>query len=67
MKARWLMLGGAALFIISIAVHYIIKIFTHGDEAVAVSLAIFVSPILVLAGIAIYLIARFRKKKSQPK
>lgn len=61
MKALWLMMGGAALFVVSIAVHYIIKIFTQGDEAVAVSLAIFVSPILVLAGITIYLVARFRK------
>jgi len=66
MKALWFMLGGAGLFVVSIAVHYVIKIFTHGDEAVAVSLAIFVSPILVLAGIAIYLVARF-KKKAQPK
>jgi hypothetical protein len=60
-KAVWLMIGGAALFIVSIAVHYVIKIFTHGDEAMAVSLAIFVSPVLVLAGFVIYLWARFKK------
>jgi hypothetical protein len=62
MKAIWLMIGGAALFIVSLAVHYIVKAFTHGDEAVAISLAIFVSPILVLAGIVIYLMARHKKK-----
>jgi hypothetical protein len=61
-KAVWLMTGGAGLFVVSIAVHYIIKIFTRGDEAMAVSLAIFVSPVLVLAGFAIYLWARFKKK-----
>ncbi|MBN1376694.1 MAG: hypothetical protein JXA01_11160 [Dehalococcoidia bacterium] len=65
MKAKWLMLGGAALFIISLAVHFIVKFFLHGDEAVAISLAIFVSPILILAGIAIYLMARF-KNRSRP-
>ncbi len=62
MKAIWLMAGGAALFVITIAIHYIVKVFTHGDEAVAISLAIFVSPILVLAGIVIYLMARVKKK-----
>ena len=61
-KGVWLMIGGAGLFIVSIAVHYITKVFTHGDEAMAVSLAIFVSPVLVLAGFAIYLLARFKKK-----
>jgi hypothetical protein len=62
MKAIWLMIGGAALFVVSIAIHYIVKVFTHGDEAVAISLAIFVSPTLVLAGIVIYLMARVKKK-----
>ena len=62
MKAKWLMIGGVALFVISLGVHYIIKIFTNGDEAVAVSLAIFVSPLLVLGGIAAYLMTRMRKK-----
>jgi len=65
MKAKWLMIGGIALFVISLAVHYTVKYFLHGDEAVAISLAIFVSPILVLAGIAIYLMARFKKKPHQ--
>ena len=62
MKATWLMIGGVALFVVSLAVHYIVKAFTHGDEAVAISLAIFVSPILVLASIVIYLMAHVKKK-----
>lgn len=62
MKAKWLMLGGVALFVISLAVHYVVKFLLGADEAVAIGLAIFVSPVIVLIGIAVYLIARFKKK-----
>jgi hypothetical protein len=63
MKAHWLMIGGAALFVISWAAHDIFKLFTSGWEATALSLLIFLSPVIVLLGIAIFLLSRIRQRK----
>jgi hypothetical protein len=63
-KPVWLMIGGVALFVFSYVSHYVLGLFTGNLEATLISLAIFVSPILVLAGIVIYLLAR--KKKTPP-
>ncbi len=62
MKGQWLMAGGAALFVISWAVHDIFKIFTVGWGATAFSLLIFVSPIIVLLGIAIFIYSNVHKR-----
>lgn len=57
------MLGGAALFVISWAAHDIFKIFTIGWEATALSLFIFISPLIALLGIVIFLLSRVRQRK----
>ena len=63
MKAQWLMIGGVALFVVSWAVHDIFKIFTNGWEATALSLVIFLSPLVILLGIVIFILARISQRK----
>ncbi|MHB8086197.1 MAG: hypothetical protein ACYDHZ_10250 [Dehalococcoidia bacterium] len=63
MKGQWLMLGGAALFLVSWAAHDIFKIFASGWEATALSLFIFISPLIALLGIVIFLLSRVRQRK----
>ncbi|GEM_PF-788609 len=66
MKGKWLMIGGAALFLLSWLAHDIFRLFSSGWGATAISLVIFVSPIIVLAGIVVFLRGR-AKQKSQKK
>jgi ABC-type thiamin/hydroxymethylpyrimidine transport system permease subunit len=65
MKAVWLMIAGASIFLVSFLFHYLVSTYTGKDEAYIISLGMFISPLLVLAGIVIYIMTERKRRPPQ--
>lgn len=58
----WWMIGGVALFVVSFTFHFLVSTFTGKQEAYIISLGLFISPLIILIGIALYIMANRKKK-----
>jgi hypothetical protein len=56
------MIGGVALFMVSFTFHFLVSTFTGKQEAYIISLGLFISPLIILIGIALYIMANRKKK-----
>ncbi|MCX6005461.1 MAG: hypothetical protein NT082_07315 [Chloroflexi bacterium] len=58
----WWMIGGVALFVVSFTFHFLVSTFTGKQEAYIISLGLFISPLIILIGIALYIMANRKQK-----
>lgn len=59
----WWMIGGVALFVVSFTFHFLVSTYTGKQEAFIISLGMFLSPLIILIGIALFIMANKKRNK----